>query len=181
MKSAAEQYINATSRKTRYDNKCYKYCTSPRGWADGSGWSKEIPSLTAAGHKVIAVQLPLHSLADDVATVKRAVEHIGGPTILVGHSYGGAVITNAGYNNPNVKGLVYFSFAVTGGALTDCLFAMRFSLWLLCDWQFARAFTNRTSCLHECIIFIHHNIKNSYSCQSDEIREDNLYFRTLKE
>ncbi|MFL6399213.1 MAG: alpha/beta fold hydrolase, partial [Nitrososphaeraceae archaeon] len=67
------------------------------GWADGSGWSKEIPILTAAGHKVIAVQLPLHSLSDDVATVKRAVEHVGGPTILVGHSYGGAVITNAGY------------------------------------------------------------------------------------
>src|SRR5919198_862815 len=80
------------------------------GWADGSGWSKEIPTLTAAGHKVIAVQLPLHSLSDDVATVKRAVEHIGGgPTILVGHSYGGAVITNAGYNNPNVKGLVYIA------------------------------------------------------------------------
>jgi pimeloyl-ACP methyl ester carboxylesterase len=59
------------------------------GWADGSGWSKEIPILTAAGHKVIAVQLPLHSLSDDVATVKRAVEQIGGPTILVGHSYGG--------------------------------------------------------------------------------------------
>src|SRR6188472_683784 len=79
------------------------------GWADGSGWSKEIPILTAAGHKVIAVQLPLHSLSDDVATVKRAVEHIGGQTILVGHSYGGAVITNAGYNNPNVTGLVYIA------------------------------------------------------------------------
>jgi pimeloyl-ACP methyl ester carboxylesterase len=79
------------------------------GWADGSGWSKEIPILTAAGHKVIAVQLPLHSLSDDVATVKRAVEHIGGPTILVGHSYGGAVITNAGYNNSNVTGLVYIA------------------------------------------------------------------------
>jgi pimeloyl-ACP methyl ester carboxylesterase len=60
-------------------------------WADGSGWSKVIPILMAAGHKVIAVQLPLHSLADDVATVKRAV------------------ITNAGYNNPNVKGLVYIA------------------------------------------------------------------------
>ena len=77
------------------------------GWADGSGWSKEIPILTAAGHKVIAVQLPLHSLSDDVATVKRAIDLVGGPTILVGHSYGGAVITNAGYNNPNIKGLVY--------------------------------------------------------------------------
>jgi pimeloyl-ACP methyl ester carboxylesterase len=79
------------------------------GWADGSSWSKEIPILRDAGHKVVAVQLPLHSLSDDVETVKRAVEHIGGPTILVGHSYGGAVITNAGYNNPNVTGLVYIA------------------------------------------------------------------------
>lgn len=79
------------------------------GWADGSGWSKQIPILKDAGHKVVAVQLPLHSLSDDVETVKRAVEHIGGPTILVGHSYGGAVITNAGYNNPNVTGLVYIA------------------------------------------------------------------------
>lgn len=76
-------------------------------WADGSSWSKEIPILKSAGHKVIAAQLPEHSLADDVETVKRAIEHIGGPTILVGHSYGGAVITNAGYKNPNVTGLVY--------------------------------------------------------------------------
>lgn len=56
------------------------------GWADGSSWSKEIPILKNAGHQVIAVQLPLHSLADDVATVKRAVEQLGGTTILVGHS-----------------------------------------------------------------------------------------------
>jgi pimeloyl-ACP methyl ester carboxylesterase len=77
------------------------------GWGDGSSWSQEIPILEKAGHRVIAVQLPIHSLADDVATVKRAVDFIGGPVILVGHSYGGAVITNAGYNNPNVKGLVY--------------------------------------------------------------------------
>jgi pimeloyl-ACP methyl ester carboxylesterase len=76
-------------------------------WGDGSSWSKVIPILQNSGHKVIAVQLPLHSLADDVATTKRAIDHIGGPVILVGHSYGGAVITNAAYNNPNVKGLVY--------------------------------------------------------------------------
>jgi pimeloyl-ACP methyl ester carboxylesterase len=78
-------------------------------WADGSGWSKQIPILRDAGHKVIAVQLPTHSLSDDIETVKRAVEHIGGPTILVGHSYGGEVITNAAYNNPNVTGLVYIA------------------------------------------------------------------------
>jgi pimeloyl-ACP methyl ester carboxylesterase len=78
-------------------------------WADASSWSKVIPFLQDAGHKVIAVELPLHSMADDVATVKRAIDLIGGPVILVGHSYGGFVITNAGYNNPNVKGLVYIA------------------------------------------------------------------------
>jgi pimeloyl-ACP methyl ester carboxylesterase len=79
------------------------------GLADGSSWRKEIPILEKAGHHVIAVQLSLHSLADDVATVKRAIDLVGGPTILVGHSYGGEVITNAGYNNPNVTGLVYIA------------------------------------------------------------------------
>jgi pimeloyl-ACP methyl ester carboxylesterase len=79
------------------------------GWADGSGWSKVIPILEKAGHKVIAAQLPLHSLADDVATVKRAIDMVGKPVTLVGHSYGGAVITNAAYHNPNVTGLVYIA------------------------------------------------------------------------
>jgi len=78
-------------------------------YVDGSSWSKVIPILQNAGHKVIAVQLPLHSLADDIATVKRAIDLVGGPTILVGHSYGGIVITNAAYNNSNVKGLVYIA------------------------------------------------------------------------
>lgn len=78
-------------------------------WADGSSWNKVIPILKNAGYRVIAVQLPLHSLADDVATVKRAIELFGGPTILVGHSYGGFVITNAAYNNPIVTGLVYIA------------------------------------------------------------------------
>jgi pimeloyl-ACP methyl ester carboxylesterase len=76
-------------------------------WADGSMWSKVIPILQDAGHRVIAVHLPFHSLADDVGTVKRAIELVGSPTIVAGHSYGGMVITNAAYNNPNVKGLVY--------------------------------------------------------------------------
>jgi pimeloyl-ACP methyl ester carboxylesterase len=76
-------------------------------WADGSSWSKVIPILQNAGHKVIAVQLPAHSLADDVETIKRAIELAGGPTILVGHSFGGFEITNAAYNNQNVTGLVY--------------------------------------------------------------------------
>ncbi|HEX6281576.1 MAG TPA: alpha/beta hydrolase [Nitrososphaera sp.] len=76
-------------------------------WSDGYIWSKVIPILKNEGHRVIVVQLPLHSLADDVATVKRAIDLVGPPTILVGHSYGGFVITNAGYNNSNVMGLVY--------------------------------------------------------------------------
>ena len=80
------------------------------GWADGGGsLGKVIPTLTNAGHRVIAVQLPLHSTAEDIATVNRAVELVGGPTILVGHSYGGYVISNAGSNNPNVTGLVYIA------------------------------------------------------------------------
>lgn len=78
-------------------------------WGDGSVWSKVIPTLLQAGHRVIAVQLPLHSLDDDVATTKRAISLLGAPTILVGHSYGGEVITNAGYNNSNVTGLVYLA------------------------------------------------------------------------
>jgi pimeloyl-ACP methyl ester carboxylesterase len=78
-------------------------------YVDGSSWSKVIPILQNAGHKVIAVQLPLHSLADDVATVKRAIDLVGAPVLLVGHSYGGFVITNAAYNNPAVKGLVYLA------------------------------------------------------------------------
>jgi pimeloyl-ACP methyl ester carboxylesterase len=76
-------------------------------WADGSSWGKVITILKNAGYRVIAVQLAEHSLADDVATVRRAIELVGGPIVLVGHSYGGFVITNAAYNNPNVKGLVY--------------------------------------------------------------------------
>jgi pimeloyl-ACP methyl ester carboxylesterase len=75
-------------------------------WADGSSWSKIIPLLTAKGLHVTAVQLPLTSLADDAATVKRALALETGPVVLVGHSYGGAVITEAG-NDPKVSALVY--------------------------------------------------------------------------
>jgi pimeloyl-ACP methyl ester carboxylesterase len=74
------------------------------GWADGSSWGKVITILENSGHRVVAVNMPLHNLADDVATVKRAIELVGKPVLLVGHSYGGEVITNAGYNNPNVTG-----------------------------------------------------------------------------
>ena len=88
-------------------------------WADGSSWSKVIPILQNAGHKVIAVQIPTQSFSEDVETVKRAIELAGGPVTLVGHSYGGFVITNAGYNNQNVTGLVYVAaFAPDEGEST---------------------------------------------------------------
>jgi pimeloyl-ACP methyl ester carboxylesterase len=87
-------------------------------WADGSSWSKVIPLLEAKGLKVTAVQLPLTSLADDVATLKRAFALEDGPFLLVGHSYGGSVITEAG-NDPNVAGLVYVAaFAPDKGQST---------------------------------------------------------------
>ena len=75
-------------------------------WADGSSWSKVIPMLQAKGFHVVAVQNPLTSLADDVAATKRAIASQDGPVLLVGHSYGGVVITEAG-NDPKVVGLVY--------------------------------------------------------------------------
>jgi len=79
-------------------------------WADGSNWSRVIPLLEARGFHVIAAQLPLTSLIDDVAATRRAIARITneqpGPVLLVGHSYGGVVIGEAG-NDPNVAGLVY--------------------------------------------------------------------------
>jgi pimeloyl-ACP methyl ester carboxylesterase len=77
-------------------------------WADGSSWSKVIPLLERRGLHVIAVQLPLTSLTNDVETLQRAIKLDPGPLLLVAHSYGGVVITEAG-NDPKVKGLVYIS------------------------------------------------------------------------
>ena len=82
-------------------------------WADGSSWSKVILLLEAKGLHVVAVQNPLTSLADDVAATKRAIALQDGPVILVGHSYGGAVITEAG-NDPKVVGLVYVAAFAPG-------------------------------------------------------------------
>ena len=75
-------------------------------FADGSSWSKVIPLLEARGFHVRSVGIPLTSFADDVAATKRAIGAEDGPVILVGHSYGGLVITEAG-NDPKVSGLVY--------------------------------------------------------------------------
>jgi pimeloyl-ACP methyl ester carboxylesterase len=75
-------------------------------FADGSSWAKVIPLLQAKGLNVIAIQNPLSSLAADVDAAKRAIEAQSGPVILVGHSYGGVVITQAGVH-PKVAALVY--------------------------------------------------------------------------
>ena len=76
-------------------------------FADGSSWGDVIPGLEKAGYDVIAVQNPLTSYADDVATTRRVIDAQNGDVVLVGHSYGGAVITKAALGAPNVKALVY--------------------------------------------------------------------------
>jgi len=78
------------------------------GFVDGSGWQGVYKALKKNGYDVTIVQNSTTSLADDVATTKRAIAMQSGPVILVGHSYGGAVITEAG-NDPRVAGLVYIA------------------------------------------------------------------------
>src|SRR6201995_491863 len=75
-------------------------------WADGSSFSKVIPRLQAQGYDVISAQYGLDTPEEDVATVKRTLGRVSGPVILVGHSYGGSVITAAGTDD-RVVGLVY--------------------------------------------------------------------------
>jgi pimeloyl-ACP methyl ester carboxylesterase len=77
------------------------------GWADASSWTGEIKRLQAHGYTVYAPPNPLRGLANDSATLADFLSTIPGPIVLVGHSYGGMVITNAATGNPNVKALVY--------------------------------------------------------------------------
>lgn len=77
-------------------------------WADGSSWSDVIVRLQAAGLNVTAVQNPLTSLADDVAATQRVLDQQNGPTVLVGHSYAGTVVSEAGID-PKVSALVYIA------------------------------------------------------------------------
>src|SRR5258707_9047261 len=84
-------------------------------FADGSSWDKVIPLLEARGLHVVAVQNPLSSLADDAAATKRVIDAQNGPVVLVGHSWGGVVISQAG-NDDKVKALVYVAaFAPDSG------------------------------------------------------------------
>jgi pimeloyl-ACP methyl ester carboxylesterase len=80
-------------------------------FADGSSYAKVIPLLTARGYRVTAVQNPLSSLAADVEATRRAIAMQDGPVLLVGHSWGGMVISEAG-NDPRVVGLVYIAAIV---------------------------------------------------------------------
>lgn len=93
-------------------------------FADGSSWQYVISLLQKDGYHVIAVQNPLSSLSDDITTTKRVIDAQTGPVVVVGHSYGGIVITGAASGNPNVKALVYVNaFAPEAnepvGPLTD--------------------------------------------------------------
>jgi pimeloyl-ACP methyl ester carboxylesterase len=91
------------------------------GFVDGSGWEGVYKALKKDGYTVLIVQNPTISLADDVAVTKRAIAAMNGPVILVGHSYGGAVITEAG-NDPKVAGLVYVTaFALDKGESVSAL------------------------------------------------------------
>ncbi len=119
-------YLIATTMLVLSSGLCVKgfaQTNSPQGaknivlvhgaWADGSCWSKVIALLQAKGFRVVAVQNPLTSLADDVAATKRIIALQDGPVILVGHSYAGVVITEAG-NDPKVVGLVYVAAFAPG-------------------------------------------------------------------
>ncbi|HUO11257.1 MAG TPA: alpha/beta hydrolase [Caulobacteraceae bacterium] len=93
------------------------------GFVDGSGWEGVYDILTKDGYKVTIVQNPTATLADDVAVTRRAIASQDGPTILVGHSYGGVVISESG-NDPKVKGLVYIAaFAPDAGESVASLIA----------------------------------------------------------
>src|SRR6185436_11200342 len=93
------------------------------GFVDGSGWQGVHKALKKQGYAVTIVQNPTFSLADDVAVTRRALAAQNGPVILVGHSYGGVVVTEAG-NDPKVNGLVYIAaFAPDKGESVQTLIA----------------------------------------------------------
>ena len=99
-------------------------------WADGSSWDRVVPLLRAKGYKVVSVHLPLTGPADDVAAVQRAIAEQPGDVTLVGHSYGGFVISEAG-NDAKVKNLVYVdAFGLDAGETANSLFKDKPPAWL---------------------------------------------------
>ena len=83
-------------------------------WADASSWNAVTRPLQNLGLRVRAAQIPLSSLSEDVAALRRLLHQVEGPVVLVGHSYAGAVITAAGADNPQVKALVYIAALAPG-------------------------------------------------------------------
>jgi pimeloyl-ACP methyl ester carboxylesterase len=93
-------------------------------WADGSCWSAVIERLQAQGHTVTAPQFPIGALADDVARLRQVLGRQDGPTVVVGHSYGGQIMTALGTDAPNVTGLVYVAaFGLDEGESIGALLA----------------------------------------------------------
>jgi pimeloyl-ACP methyl ester carboxylesterase len=114
--SAVASSASTTTRPTRpAATQARKTASKPTivlvhgAFADASGWSAEIRYLTAHGYPVIAPANPLRGLLSDASAIRGVLATIHGPVVLVGHSYGGAVITNAAIGAPNVKALVYVS------------------------------------------------------------------------
>jgi pimeloyl-ACP methyl ester carboxylesterase len=101
---SAELLVAQTSTRTSVKNVVLVH----GGFVDGSGWEPVYAALKKDGYTVAIVQNPTISLADDVAVTRRVIAAQDGPVVLVGHSYGGAVITEAG-NDPKVAGLVYIA------------------------------------------------------------------------
>ena len=93
-------------------------------WADGSSWSAVVERLQADGYTVTAPQFPLNSLADNVARLREVLARQHGPTLVVGHSYGGQIVTALGTDAPNVVGLVYIAgFGLDEGESIGALLA----------------------------------------------------------
>jgi pimeloyl-ACP methyl ester carboxylesterase len=93
-------------------------------WADGSSWSAAIERLLASGYRVTAPQFALTKLADDVARLRHMLARQDGPTVVVGHSYGGQIITALGEDAPNAVGLVYIAgFGLDEGESIGALLA----------------------------------------------------------
>src|SRR5690348_4400121 len=93
-------------------------------WADGSCWSAVIESLQSKGYTVTAPQFPETSLAADVARLRQVLRRQSGPTLVVGHSYGGQIVTALGEDAPNTVGLVYIAaFGLDEGESIGALLA----------------------------------------------------------
>jgi pimeloyl-ACP methyl ester carboxylesterase len=132
-------------------------------WADTSSWSGEVQVLAAAGYRVRAIGNPVEDLTTDAETVHDFLATIAGPIVLVGHSYGGAVITNAATGIPNVKALVYVDAAApapgeTNGSLSGAtsILSTDTPAQLFTDVPYANAPAGATDLYLNEDIFVHY-------------------------